>query len=322
MPGGIPSELERSYTHRTNGPRWIRLADAPLVGGDFAGSALSTNNVPALDLGEFLSVWRYKTDETWQTLSYFLRGDSWITQPASPSTIRHGLVRYRLQASEGVAYDFNGLGFVQNELLPGQRFYQKDMFSPPTVGNVVPYYAGPDGDLRWFVTPDRAYQLTEGGPPQVWVRRGSWAQYRTADLPEPTGTLAAFRIGVVGYVLNQRTGQSAHLWAFDIPTEQWSRRADFPGPVRSRGTGFATGSLGYFGLGLNASEQTLRDLWQYDPATDRWQYVGEYPGQGSTYLTVGQTGGHTLLGWGYEQQPTATEGIRLVGCTDFWEFKP
>ena len=320
--GGDSVRLERAYTHRTTGPRWVRLAHAPLVGGDFAGSALSTDNIPSLDVGEFLSVWRYQSDDTWQTLLYYVAGGSWFPERTLPPTIRHGLVRYRLQETEGVAYNFSGLGFVQTELLPGERVYQKDMVSPPTVGNVVPYYAGPDGDLRWFVTADRAYQLTEGGSAQVWVRRGSWAQYRTADLPEPTGTLAAFRIGTVGYVVNQRSGQQAHLWAFDTQTERWSRRADFPGSIRSRGAGFATGGTGYFGLGLNVGQQSLRDLWQYDPATDRWQYATDYPGQASTYLTVGQTAGHTLLGWGYEQQPTATEGIRLVGCSDFWEFKP
>ena len=76
-------------------------------------------------------------------------------------------MRCRLQEAEGVAYNFSGLGFVQTELLSGERVYQKDMISPPAVANVVSYYAGPDGDLRWFVTPDRAYQLTEDGSAQV-----------------------------------------------------------------------------------------------------------------------------------------------------------
>ncbi|RIV19023.1 hypothetical protein DYU11_26355 [Fibrisoma montanum] len=315
--GGDSVKVERLYTHRLSGPRWLRLAHAPLVGGDFAGSALSTDNTPERDDRRLLSVWRYQNESKWQTLYYDTQNDDWVPVNAQPPTPRHGLIRYRLRAVEGVYYDLAGLGFLVNEVLPSQRVYLKDMGG---LRIIEPFFAGPDGEVRFFTTLDRAYQLVEGSQ-QVWVRRGDWGQYRTTDFPEPTGTLATFRIGDTGYVVNQRPGQAAHLWAFDMQREQWSRRADFPGPVRRQGIGFTAGSRVFFGLGLNANEDTLRDLWQYDPATDRWQYVTDYPGQGSIYLTVGQQPGRTFLGWGYEHQPTAAGGIRLVGCTDWWEIQ-
>lgn len=317
--GGDSVRVERLYTHRPDGPRWIRLKHAPLVGGDFAGSALSTDNAPN-DYVDYLSVWRYQNDENWQTLSYYAQDDKWYQFLYRPTpSPRHGLVRFQLQEAVGDIQGFNGLGFVTNELLPGQRLHLKDMMGARPI---VPAFAGPDGEVRWFTTLKRAYQLTEGGSPQLWVRWGNWDQYRGPDLPEPTGTLATFRLDSTGYVVNQRPGQPIHLWAFDTGRERWSRRADFPGPARSRGIGFTAGGKGYFGLGINSKEETLRDVWQYDSLTDRWQYVTEYPGEGSTYVVVGQLPGRTLLGWGYEQQPTATDGIRLVGCTDFWEFRP
>ena len=311
--GGDSVHIERLYIHRPDGPRWIRLAHAPLAGGDFAGSALSTDNVPGVDATQ-LSVWQLKSDDTWQSLSYFIDNNSWYAYKLPYVKARHGMVRYRLQEAVGDIQTFSGLGFVTNELLPGQRLYLKDM--------VDPAFAGPDGEVRWFTTLTKAYQLVEGGPSQMWVRWGNWDQYRAPDLPELTGTLATFRIGTMGYVVNQRPGQPAHLWAFDTEREQWSRKADFPGTLRSRGIGFQADGKGYFGLGITATEETLRDVWQYDPTTDHWQYITDYPGAGSTYLIVSQLPGHTFLGWGYEQQPTAAGGIRLVGCTDFWEFKP
>ncbi|GAB3696055.1 hypothetical protein GCM10027592_18670 [Spirosoma flavus] len=313
--GGDSVLVERPYIHRLDGPRWIRSAHAPVSGGDFAGSALSTDNIPGSDPSQ-LSIWQLKRDNSYQTLSYSVGSDSWFAfkQTTASNLGKHGLVRFSLQAAKGVVYQMSGLGFVTNELMPGQRQYLKTM--------VTPDFAGPDGEVRWFATLNKAYQLVEGGPSQVWVRMGTWDQYRTADLPEPTGTLATFRLGTTGYVVNQRPGQAAHLWAFDTEREQWSRKADFPGAIRSRGIGFQANEKGFFGLGITPGEETLRDVWQYEPATNQWKYVTDYPGAGSTYLVVSQIPGHTFLGWGYEQQATAIGGIRLVGCTDFWEFKP
>ncbi|MBD2704232.1 hypothetical protein IC229_26550 [Spirosoma sp. BT702] len=313
--GGDSVHVERDYVHRPDGPRWTRLAHAPVAGGDFAGSAMSTDNVPGSDASQ-LSIWQLKSDNSYQALSYSVGSNSWYAYKLTTSSTlgTHGIVRFSLQAVKGVVYSMSGLGFVTNESLPGQRQYLKNM--------VTPDFAGPDGEVRWFTTLTKAYQLVEGGHSQVWVRMGTWDQYRTADLPEPTGTLATFRIGTTGYVVNQRSGQAAHLWAFDTEREQWSRKADFPGAIRSRGIGFQADEKGFFGLGITPNEETLRDVWQYNPATDKWQYVTDYPGAGSTYLVVSQIPGHTFLGWGYEQQPTAAGGIRLVGCTDFWEFKP
>ncbi|WP_338868006.1 hypothetical protein WBJ53_16370 [Spirosoma sp. SC4-14] len=310
--GGDSIYAQRSYHHRPDQSYWLRLPHAPLDGGDFAGSALSTDNIPDSDNGQ-LSLWQLKRDNTVQSLTYFVTSKSWYPFTLSYYSGRHGIVRFKLQAVEGVVYQMSGLGFVISELAPGQRQYLKDM--------VTPDFAGPDGEVRWFAILDRAYQLVEGGPSQMWVRMGTWDQYRAPDLPEPTGTLATFRIGTTGYVVNQRPNQVAHLWAFDTKTEQWTRKANFPGAIRSRGIGFQLNDNGYFGLGITPAEETLRDVWQYDPASDHWHYLTDYPGAASTYLVVSQVPGHTYLGWGYEHQATAAGGIRLIGCTDFWEFK-
>ncbi|AQG79514.1 hypothetical protein [Spirosoma montaniterrae] len=297
--GGDSVRIERTYTHRTSGPRWLRLAHAPIDQGDFAGTAMSTDNITESEETKLLSV--SQNGFYAKRLDYLVPNNEWVVRSSTTGGRSHRTVRYRLQAEAGLVYDFAGLGFLSDELRPGQRQYLKSMVSS---GLVVPFYAGPDGELRWFATRDRAYQLTDGSQ-ELWVRQGNWAQYRTADLPEPTGTLATFRIGSTGYAVNQRSGQPAHLWAFDTKTEQWSRRADFPGPARSLGVGFTVAGNAYFGLGINPNEETLRDIWQYDPLGDRWQYVTDYPGQGSTYVVVAQMQrGRTFLGWGYEQQPT------------------
>jgi hypothetical protein len=148
-----------------------------------------------------------------------------------------------------------------------------------------------------------------------------------APLPEPIGTLATFSIRNIGYVVNQRLGQPVRLWAYNPATDAWTRKADFPGAARSRGTGFAMARRGYFGLGLADDGQGLRDLWQYDPTADQWQYITDYPGQGNQLLAVfsapdGAKPERAYLGWGYEAQQTSTGVNRVVGCTDWWELTP
>lgn len=217
-------------------------------------------------------------------------------------------------------YVFEGMGYQTNESTPQKRTYLKKFSSPDR--NLKPY-AGEDGEVALFSTSTQAFFLTQQGSPALWIRDANWEQRRGRDFPEASGTLATFTVNKIGYVVNQREGQPTHLFSYNPVTDQWIRRADFPGLPRSQGVGFSAGGRGYFGAGLTGEdERGLRDLWQYDPATDKWQYVTDYPGQGNRYLITYSTATKAYLGWGYESQPSPSGGARVVGCTDFWEFTP
>lgn len=312
---------ERTYVHQPN-TFWKRLAHAAIDGGDFTGSLIGNGDLSALETN-FLTASRYVLDEQGQTWYYQLMTDQWFSATAN-NLIPHNYIEFRLQAVPGITYLFKGLGYLDNDRVPGNRIYLKTMVAYGIGGGPVhPDYAGADGEVAFFTTVDRAFQLTQQGSRELWVRRGNWAQYQGHDFPEAPGTLATFTIDGIGYVINQLEGQTPRLYAYQPDQDQWTRKADFPGSPRSRGVGFAVSGKGYFGLGITGDDEWgLRDLWQYDPIADQWQYVTEYPGQASRYLIISSLLNRVYLGWGYESQAAPSGGSRVVGCTDLWEFKP
>lgn len=336
----------RSYTHRLpTSPRWTRLAHAPFSGGDYTAYPVAVDGICGANpdngcgypgtgayVGNRVQLIRYAgpQQDHLETKFYDRATDSWPFFARSDIRLpRQGVIQYNVFFMGVDRYQFSGLGYVTEERAPGKYFYYRDMAAQMPAGGspVKPLYAGEDGEVAFFTTTDEAYFLTQNGSPAMLSMHATFTQTLRAPLPEPPGTLATFSIRNIGYVVNQRLGQPTRLWAYDPTTDAWTKRADFPGSARQRGTGFSLARNGYFGLGLAPDGQGLRDLWRYDPAVDRWQYVTEYPGQGNQLLAVfsapdGAKPERAYLGWGYESQKTSTGVNRIVGCTDWWELTP
>lgn len=316
--------VERIYTHTTYNP-WKRLAHLVFNDGLYTGSVIDRSD----DLsGQLVRLTRYVDDDQWQSNVYSYRTNQWFTTDAPSLPPRRGMVEYNVFfQGKDLAY-FYGLGYLVNDEIPGKYAYQRDMYAILNgfFTDVIPFYGGQPGELAYFITTEWAYFLTNNGSPAMRRIYADLDQEERAPLPEAPGVLATFSIGEMGYVVNQAPGQQPHLFAYDSETDVWTRKADFPGKARSRGIGFSVKNKGYYGLGTDANQQGLRDLWQYDPATDQWQYHTDYPGQGNTYVVVFSPSNkqtRTYIGFGYENQTrTDSPAIRIVGCTDFWEFAP
>lgn len=73
------------------------------------------------------------------------------------------------------------------------------------------------------------------------------------------------------------------LWEFNPATYTWSRKADFPGALRSGGVAFSLKGKGYFGGGYEydkdvaGSAHQLYDWWIYDPTEDMWNKKKDIP---------------------------------------------
>ncbi|RRB03938.1 kelch repeat-containing protein [Larkinella rosea] len=336
----------RSYTHRPpTAPRWTRLAHATFSGGDYTAYPVAVDGICGANpdngcghpgtgayVGNRVQLLRYAgpQQDVMETKFYDRASDSWLFFASSSLRIpRQGLVQYNVFFMGTDRYQFSGLGYVTEERAASKYFYYHDMavVLPKGGSPLKPLYGGEDGEVAFFTITDEAYFLTQNGSSAMRSIHATFTQTERAPLPEPPGTLATFSIRNIGYVVNQRSGQPTRLWAYDPITNTWTKRADFPGPVRQRGTGFSLARKGYFGLGLTPDGQGLRDLWQYDPDSDRWQYVTDYPGQGNQLLAVfsapdGAKPERAYLGWGYEAQRTSTGVNRIVGCTDWWELTP
>ena len=322
--------VERSYTHHLPA-HWTRLAHLPADNGQFTGTPVE------LDFerqGETVSLFRYVDENTTDQLLYYRSSDFWLREmyppPPSLPVARPGIVQFNLYYLNSDRYRFWGLGYQTSDLFPGKYVYLRDLYlrTPPPyneLNTIVPSYLGEVGETAFFKTVDQAFFLTQNGSPALFIINALGEQRPGSPLPEAPGTLATFTVDSVGYVVNQVGSRPPRLWAYDTRLNRWSRRADFPGPVRSRGVGFSAGGRGYFGLGTTpTADGGLRDIWQYDPATNQWQYVTDYPGQGHRYVSVLSLPKRAFLGLGYETQPVVgSDGItRQTGCTDFWEFTP
>jgi N-acetylneuraminic acid mutarotase len=94
------------------------------------------------------------------------------------------------------------------------------------------------------------------------------------------GDMAFFQIGDniymgIGYV-NSIGGNSGEFWQYNIPSDQWTRKANFPKVVPGQAFGFAVGGKGYVIVDME-TVMPNPPVYEYDPASDAWTLIGEFP---------------------------------------------
>jgi hypothetical protein len=301
---------------------WTKLPHAPIFQGDYTGAAMIS---PFFN--SRIAVYQYASESSWNILRY---DQAWESTVAANPMPRHGAVAFQLGYFGTNEQIFTGFGYITNQRIPGKKAYLSDLWS---VGNyfslgrtstqVFHSFGTVNATVKFFTTSEEAFLLKENDSGTLYSMNFRWDEKSVQPFPEKTGSLTTFTIGEVGYVLNQVPGASPHLYAYYPQRDQWERKADFPGGIRTEGTGFSTRGKGYFGLGINDQSEGLRDLWEYDPGQDTWRYHSQYPGQGHQLLIALSDQEEAYLGWGYENRPVAgTRARQQVGCTDFWKFVP
>ncbi len=95
------------------------------------------------------------------------------------------------------------------------------------------------------------------------------------------------------------------FWEYDPNSDQWTRKANFPGAEREGATGFAIANKGYIA--------GATDLWEYDPAIDQWTRKADFPGTSRTFAACFSAGSKGYVGTGYS---SGAPNLPL----DFWEY--
>lgn len=72
------------------------------------------------------------------------------------------------------------------------------------------------------------------------------------------------------------------IWEYDLNTNVWTQKNDFPGIARRDGISFTYNGNGYFGFGNQADPITgiskgFSDLWKYDVPSDSWEKIVDMP---------------------------------------------
>lgn len=97
------------------------------------------------------------------------------------------------------------------------------------------------------------------------------------------------------------------LWEYDIVTNSWTQKADFPGKPRYMPFVFSIGSNGYVGAGLLNQPTTYfeeyNDDWKYDTKTDTWSKISNFPlstlnETGSWNFSTIESGNEVYIGLG------------------------
>lgn len=316
-----PIEIARKFTSERENA-WKRLPDAPVFSGDFTGAALLS---PLF--GRQLAIYRYKNATTWDILKF---NGQWQSTEAEKPVPRHNAVAFPLGQLGGRELIFMGFGYIDNDKIPSKKAYMNDFWWTESyyaigshAGSVFPQFTDVGSDVKFFLTYDQVFMLKEDSDGAMESMDVTWDRKMRRPFPEPTGRLIAFTIDSTGYVMNEIAGRPAHLYAYSITDDKWVRKADFPGPWRKQGAGFAAKGKGYFGFGLDSNGNGLRDVWEYDPRQNSWKVHSEYPGQANRFLITISDNNKAYVGWGYETTELVGSAARLqTGCTDFWEFNP
>jgi N-acetylneuraminic acid mutarotase len=152
---------------------------------------------------------------------------------------------------------------------------------------------------------------------QKWsLLQNSWTKCN--DFPGgPRRDAAGFSIGEKGYVgLGQYnyTKQVFYktLYAYDPNSDEWTKKADFPGDERMSVFCLEIGEKAYIGMGGNFGTD-YKDFWEYDPKTDIWTRKADFPSP-EGYGVIGfAIRGKGYIGFGFND-PT------FNSKRDFWEY--
>jgi N-acetylneuraminic acid mutarotase len=154
---------------------------------------------------------------------------------------------------------------------------------------------------------------------------GFWKQL--ADFPGEGRVRAyGFTIGSKGYLLGGNSGSGFNnilhndLWEYDPATDQWNRKADYPGQAAEYVRGFTINGKAYMGTGygqrLNIPGDNLpqnNDFWEYDPAADKWTRKADFAGVERENVIAFQINGIGYMGLG-------TNNTYDQNYKDLWKY--
>jgi len=191
-----------------------------------------------------------------------------------------------------------------SEYFPSQDKWELLGDLPPAINRKVGFefqnliYFLDEGDMGFV-------RLSE---PSTFV---SLAEFPGTDLPD-----IAFRIGMNGYLAMGGFSQipfdlSRALWKFNLESNLWEAKAEFPDPVFSR-IGFSMNGKGYILSGLDEDLNPHPGFWEYDPDRDEWTRLSDF----------GRGDGNADVGFVIEGSAYGGLGISLDGeeRQEFWKY--
>jgi gliding motility-associated-like protein len=148
----------------------------------------------------------------------------------------------------------------------------------------------------------------------------TWAQKKSFPGIVKYGA-SAFTIASKGYVGTGNQGSATgpftnEFWEYDPATDNWTKKADLPGPTRYGSIGLTIGNRGFMGMGGRKDQNIytlFNDWYEYLPASDKWIKKADIPTPGISYPARFSIGGNGYIGAG-----NSSSGA----LNDFWQYSP
>ena len=276
---------------------WLRMNDF-VGGGLYKMASFVIGDYAYIGIGTYL--FHYYNLKMWK---YNPAGDQYTEIAPFPGPTR----------IEPFSYSINGIGYVGGgyDLDNSNRTALRDFYKySPETNTWTMINSYPGGVSNVFVgisavVGSKAYMsFSETAFYSFEPSTGVWTQ-----LPVPgTGLYSHSGSFVVGnniYVVCGRKsigGYVKELWAFNVNSSTWSRKADYPGQARMGGNAFTIGEYGFYGLGIaGATSPLFKDIWMYDYSGDSWTLkVSDFAGNARTSSFSVVIDGKAYIGCGYE----------------------
>lgn len=226
--------------------------------------------------------------------------------------------------------DENSLSLFFGSIIPYQQYEnysQTYILSTTELECYVPDYVGRDVNLELYSYSPLFGPLQKKHVfPQKFTILNSWNNISNQvplerNYPGLSGWgYKSTQINNLVYVMGGKT-----MYEYNINTNVWTRKADFPGEYRYFGTAFSYQNKVYYGFGeayydppfVGRKSIFPNDLWIYDPTNNTWtkQLDSPFPGRRNAISFV--INDHAYVGLGFSDASN-----NVVHHIDIWSFNP
>lgn len=143
--------------------------------------------------------------------------------------------------------------------------------------------AGRDGGVA-FSSTSKVYFAAGVGFKDLWEYDPAINQWQNKGLVPGVSNERAFGVGVsigtkayIGLGYDGSTNLKSDWWEYDMLSNSWNQKANFPGTARDACVSFAVNGKIYVGGGTD-NTYMFADYYEYDPSNDTWTNKGNLPG--------------------------------------------
>jgi N-acetylneuraminic acid mutarotase len=140
----------------------------------------------------------------------------------------------------------------------------------------------------------------------------------------PVYGAAGFAIGSKGYFGLGNAGSAngpykSDFYEYDPAINTWTKKANFPGPVRYGSFGIASNGLGYVTGGVDENSGALfNDWWEYNPINNTWNIRANFPGVAVTYPQGFVVNGKIYVGTGQDYNIQYSQFYQFNQSNNTW----